>query len=193
MVMIVYKATNKNGKCYIGQTINSLKWRKSKHINEANRQCDSLYFHNALRKYDFTWDILCKCKSQKELNDKERYYIKEFDSIKNGYNILPGGEGNSGCFVGVNNGMYGRKHSSETIDKMRRNRKGKNVGKDNPIFGRKRSEKVREAVSKANKNRQAWNKGLTKETDDRVKKNSDNRYNTMLKKGFFKKDRRNEI
>lgn len=53
---------------------------------------------------------------------------------------------------GEGNSMYGRKHSKESIVKMKENRKYKNMGEDNPMYGRKHSEetiqKIREARSK---------------------------------------------
>jgi hypothetical protein len=53
--MIIYKATNKiNGKIYIGQTINSLKYRSNQHKRDANRLSKrNYYFTNAIVKYGF--------------------------------------------------------------------------------------------------------------------------------------------
>ena len=81
--MIIYKATNKiNGKSYIGQTIKPLERRISGHLYELKNGSD-YYFHNALRKYDFenfSWEIICECSSKEEMTDKEKYYIKFFDT-----------------------------------------------------------------------------------------------------------------
>ena len=55
------------------------------------------------------------------------------------------------------------------------------------MYGRKRSEKIKKAVSNANKGKIPWNKGLTKETNEIVKKYSENRKKTMIVKGYFKK------
>lgn len=50
--MIIYKATNLiNGKVYIGQTVNTLKYRSEQHRRES--KIDSRkhpYFHTAIRK-----------------------------------------------------------------------------------------------------------------------------------------------
>ena len=52
-ILIIYKATNKiNGKVYIGQTTNSLSYRRDQHFREA--KCikrKTVYFHNAISKY----------------------------------------------------------------------------------------------------------------------------------------------
>jgi len=54
---------------------------------------------------------------------------------------------------GEQNGMYGRKHTKETIAKMKANRKGKgfhnrNKGVNNPMYGKKRvmSEETKEKI-----------------------------------------------
>lgn len=49
-------------------------------------------FYKAIRKYgqnNFNWEIICFCNSEKELNEKEKYYIKKFGD----YNIASGGTG----------------------------------------------------------------------------------------------------
>ncbi|KFZ26296.1 MAG: GIY-YIG catalytic domain protein [Candidatus Izimaplasma bacterium HR2] len=134
--MIIYKATNKvNGKSYIGQTVYSLGGRQLKHYSRV-RNGSQLYFHNALRKYDredFIWEILEYCKSQEELNEKEKMFIQEYNSYwtENGYNLSFGGDGNGGLH-GEINGMYGKKHTEETLKKIRDTRKGQFAGDKNP-------------------------------------------------------------
>tara|TARA_R110002110_G_scaffold161376_1_gene360126 strand:- start:15 stop:797 length:783 start_codon:yes stop_codon:yes gene_type:complete len=90
--MIIYKATNKvNNKCYIGQTINSLRER----INAHHSPKIKYKLHNAISKYgrdSFEWDIICECSSISELNEKEIFYIDKYNSITNGYNIKHGGK-----------------------------------------------------------------------------------------------------
>ncbi len=95
--MIVYKATNKiNGKVYIGQTRHSLETRKTRHIQKARKGVNT-HFYNAIRKYGedaFTWDIICSTNSKQTLNELETYYINQYDSIHNGYNMVDGGDNN---------------------------------------------------------------------------------------------------
>ena len=93
--IIIYKVTNLiNKKVYIGQTIHSLEKRKKRHYSDAKRL--KYYFYNALNKYsknDFKWEILIKCKSVKEMNMWEKYYINLYNSTNKckGYNSREGG------------------------------------------------------------------------------------------------------
>lgn len=101
---IIYKWTcNINGKNYIGQTVNE-KRRERDFLNETKSYAGEK-INNARKKYglsDGTWTktVLKRlwCKNGKEdelrecLNYWERYYIEQFDTIKNGYNITNGGD-----------------------------------------------------------------------------------------------------
>lgn len=96
--MIIYKATNKvNNKCYIGQTINALSYRRMHHYKDANSGRYSVYFHHAIRKYgkdNFIWEVLENCNSKEELDEMEFHYIKQYNSFKpSGYNMTLGGDG----------------------------------------------------------------------------------------------------
>jgi group I intron endonuclease len=91
---MIYMATNKvNGKIYIGKTVKQLDERIYAHIHTN----DSIYFHNAIKKYgidNFEWTILDEC-SIDEDDVKEKYYIKLYKSShrKIGYNCTEGGDG----------------------------------------------------------------------------------------------------
>ena len=95
--MIIYKVTNKiNGKIYIGQTIRTLEQRKWQHLNAAKGGCKT-HFYNAIRKYgedNFIFEVIDEASTLVELNELERYYIKKFDCINNGYNMVDGGNNN---------------------------------------------------------------------------------------------------
>lgn len=66
--------------------------RFNSHLNAE----DNFAIHRAIRKYGknhFYVEKICDCSSQEELNEKEVYYIKEFNSIApNGYNLTTGGD-----------------------------------------------------------------------------------------------------
>ena len=94
---IIYKHTNKiNNKCYIGQTIHSLKSRCGNN-GSGYKRCTK--FYRAILKYgwdNFTHEIIMSNLNKIEANFWERYYISLYNSIDKGYNIETGGkvEGN---------------------------------------------------------------------------------------------------
>lgn len=110
---IIYKITNTaNVKIYIGLTKEyhgdgstkvkyGIQGRLSNHFSCAfskNKKNDCPMLYNAIRKYgkeSFMIEEICKCSTDK-VEEKEIYYIKEYDSInkKIGYNISLGGDGN---------------------------------------------------------------------------------------------------
>lgn len=94
---IIYKATCIiTNKVYIGQTTTFLGNRKGLHKHKALYENDiKNHFHNAIRKYgweNFQWEIIDYAQTFKELNEKERYWIKYYNSVEQGYNILEGGQ-----------------------------------------------------------------------------------------------------
>lgn len=128
MFGIIYLATFPNGKMYVGQTICDLEHRKNQHRNEADRGEGST-FHKAINKYGFNnikWEVIDSGSNQKELDDKEKYYIKKyrtFTGYRNckGYNRTLGGEGVRGLI-----------HSKDTRTKISNSLKGKLAGNNNP-------------------------------------------------------------
>lgn len=92
MAIGIYKITNiKNNKCCIGQSRDiERRWKYHK-TNFQNPTYDT-YLYRAIRKYglkNFSFEVLELCKEQ-ELNDKEMFWIKKFNSFKNGYNCTTG-------------------------------------------------------------------------------------------------------
>lgn len=77
-----------------------MEYRKQQHYREAkSKNRKSVYFHNALNKYgydNFIFEKIDEAQTLEELNEKERFWIKFYDSTnKNlGYNLDSGG--NSG-------------------------------------------------------------------------------------------------
>ena len=88
--MYIYKITNKvNGKVYIGQSIRPIEQRFQRHINDAVNNILDTHFARAIRKYgkeNFYIELVETCDNQTELNLKEQYWIRKYDSINNGYN-----------------------------------------------------------------------------------------------------------
>lgn len=88
----IYKITNKlNNKVYIGQSNNVLR-RLNEHKRQRKVDIDS--YINVLGVDNFEFEILEEC-SKEELDKKEQQYIKQYNSIEDGYNIQQGGYNNS--------------------------------------------------------------------------------------------------
>ena len=90
----IYKFENlKNGKVYIGQSIN-IEQRYKQHKTNCNQiDRNKSKFYQALNEFgidNFSFEILEIC-SQNELNDKEIYWINYYNSVECGYNTLTGG------------------------------------------------------------------------------------------------------
>ena len=100
MYGIIYRAFNLiNNKCYIGQTVHSLEARKRVHYSDFS---NCTYFHRALKKYnkeDWEWSIIDTANSQKELNEKECYWIGYYQVFGKGYNLTSGGQGSSDVVI----------------------------------------------------------------------------------------------
>lgn len=91
---VVYKVENtENGKIYIGSTINSVEIRKKDHLQKS-RDGSGYYFHQEIATYgpeNFVWEQVDTASSNDELALKEKRYILQFDSFRNGYNSDSGG------------------------------------------------------------------------------------------------------
>lgn len=95
----IYKITNTiNGKSYIGQTIQNVKERFYQHCaTKCSRAVSNMAIHRAIKKYgksNFTVEVIEEIDSA-NLNDRERYWIKYYNSYNNGYNSTKGGQ--EGC------------------------------------------------------------------------------------------------
>ena len=93
---VIYMITNKiNLMHYIGKTQQKLKIRMWAHKNH-----NEYYLGRAVKKYgweNFKIEILEECTNVDELNEREIFWIKHFNTkIPNGYNLTDGGEGTSG-------------------------------------------------------------------------------------------------
>jgi len=172
--MIIYIAENKiNGKKYIGQTIKSLEERKRRHIYLSNYN-PKTYFQKALKKYgsnNFTFKIIEECVDISQLNEREQYWIKEYNTLSpNGYNLNTGGKNHNVSETtkkDISNTLkqYYKNHKSKSIgfkhtDETKKNIKEKNTGK-------KRSDETKEKLRKAN-----LGKTLSNETKEKLRKAS---------------------
>jgi len=87
----IYCITNKiNGKKYIGQTIRAVEVRFNEHCYD-HRSTSKI--HKAIQKYgviNFEVSVL-ETPLRENLDEREQFWIKELDTVNNGYNILYGG------------------------------------------------------------------------------------------------------
>ena len=136
-----------NNKKYIGQSIN-IEERQRKHreaLRNNRHENDHLQKSwNKYGEYNFKHYILETCEPD-QLNDREIYYIKLYDTLNSGYNLTEGGGGVRGqkaddefrakmsrIVSGKNNPNYGHHWSQELKDKLSQKKKGTKLGKDNP-------------------------------------------------------------
>lgn len=146
--MIIYKITNiQNNKVYIGQTVQTLNHRMGKH-KQRMKNGAKMPLYCAMRKYgldSFRIETIDTAENACELNEKERFWIKHYNSIHpNGYNLTSGGAGTfdyqhkpedrermselkRGVFDGENNPFYGKHHTPEQIEKWKKERKGRKL------------------------------------------------------------------
>lgn len=167
------------GKKYIGQSVDiENRWNLHKQQLKGNRHYNK-YLQRAWNKYGenaFTFSVLEKCE-EKQLDEKERYYISLYKAFSEGYNLTEGGEGTRGykhTDEYKNHMRYiftGRTFSEETLLRMSNARKGKTQTiTPKYIEGRKRaaeklkgksfSEEHRKKLSESHKGKTTWNKGM---------------------------------
>lgn len=106
---------------------NRMKCHKREHKKQNN-----IKFYNAIRKYgwqNFIWEILYQSKDGEHcLNVMEPFFINEFNSFINGYNMTVGG--NKGPVLnGSENPMWGKTHTINTRNKLSIVNKGRFLNK----------------------------------------------------------------
>lgn len=125
-----------NGKKYIGQAVDiKSRWRThkcelrlGKHVNK--------HLQRAWKKYgesSFKFSVI-EIAPVEKLDSLEIAWIKNLNTFKDGYNLTPGGGGQTGRFLTDEQ----KKHLSEI-----------NMGDKNPNYGLKRSEETRKRMSEA--------------------------------------------
>jgi group I intron endonuclease len=111
------------GKKYIGKTKNEYHRKKRHEHNVRNGQISK--FYNSVRKYgweNFVYGIIEEVDFD-YLNEKEIFYISEYDTFNSGYNMTIGGEGNTVpgelCKIRSRDANLGKKRTDETKKKIR--------------------------------------------------------------------------
>ena len=95
--MLIYKITNDvNDKLYIGQTTKTLEERIRNHRNSFVSGADTRIYR-AMRKHGwekFHFEVIATAQDKSTLDELEKYFIKKYDSVNNGYNMSFGGDSN---------------------------------------------------------------------------------------------------
>lgn len=144
---LIYKITNKlNNKSYIGQTHKSLEIRWKRHCWQSEYK-KNMPICLAIKKYgkeNFSVEEITQCSSQKELDEKEIFYVNIFNTFSpHGYN-LKAGQARGIC-------------SEETKKKISESNKGKKVTDEtkrklsDSHKGYKVKQETKEKLSKINK------------------------------------------
>ena len=106
--MEIYCIENlKDHKKYVGTTHRTTEQRFRRHCSNALAGID-FHLYRAMRKYGINSFVAYKideAESKEILSDKERFWIKELDTLKNGYNMTIGGDGGPGAPIG---NQYGK-------------------------------------------------------------------------------------
>lgn len=140
--MIIYKIENKeNGMIYIGQTVRTLRERTLEHARNKETYIDRTMNKYGIEHFDIS--VIDTAETMDELNEKEIYWIKHYNSMKpNGYNLCYGG-----------NNTKGFHHSEESKAKMSKIQKerGNQVGEKNHFYGKHHSKEQKEKWSKERK------------------------------------------
>lgn len=116
-------------KYYIGQTTKPLSVRRDQHISQAVKNPNT-YFHRALRKYEFIFNLIEEIESENlfdDLNEREKYWIDFYKTMNKqfGYNLQKGGRKSIYCTNKL------KQHSQQTKDKI----SASLSGEKNVMFG----------------------------------------------------------
>ncbi len=92
----IYKISNNiNNKVYIGQTVRTVNKRWEQHKRDASYKTFQTHLYLAIYKYgidNFYIETIEECPDEK-LDEREIYWIKQYNSFHNGYNETLGGGG----------------------------------------------------------------------------------------------------
>ena len=157
--MIIYKITNLiDNKIYIGKDEN----------NNPKYFGSGLLIKRAIKKYgkkNFKKDILEKCTTPKELNDKEIFWINKLNSISpNGYNLTIGGTGGD---------TFSIKTQDEKNNIIKKRLKTTLLKHGPNFFKRKLTEECKKNISEANKGKKYPNRKSIILTEEHKKKISE--------------------
>ena len=155
-----------NNKIYVGRTLD-IKKRFILHKSRAKTLKTSSAIHHALFKYgieNFTFEIIESQISKYKVDEREKYWIKNYNSYgPMGYNLTEGGGGTEGYH-----------HTDETKNKISQS----HMGEKHYLYNKNISQETKIKMSKSVTEYQLSNSKLTKEDIIQIK--------TLLKDGKLK-------
>ena len=171
--MYVYLITNKtNGDRYIGKTIKPIEERFKTHCYKASKGVET-HLYRAIRKYgteNFGVELIEAVADEKSLNECETHWI---DKVNPEYNMTTGGDGGdtskspayiegmkkrSENMIGENNHFFGKNHSEETKEKIRKAKLGTKV-----------SEETKQKISESNRGKKMSAEAIAKTAEAKAK------------------------
>ena len=118
----IYKITNDvNGKIYIGKTDFSIEKRWKEHLSDFQRKkYENRPLYKAMYKYGsnhFHIQLIEECSAEKA-PEREKYWIEQYGSFKNGYNATAGGDGRSYVDVDLIYGLWDKQYNISEIHRI---------------------------------------------------------------------------
>lgn len=119
----IYKIYNDfDDNIYIGKTQTSIQQRWSEHLRDMNRRKnENRHLYNAMNKYGSEHFFITQIEEINNtlLSEREKYWIKYYDSYNNGYNCTRGGDGSyyadyNYIYELWNQGLTGKKIKEKT-------------------------------------------------------------------------------
>lgn len=153
VIVGIYKITNSKGKVYIGQSIDIRKrWKIHKGLYEPH---ESNKLKRSLIKYGISehlFEIIEECPVE-QIYEREIYWIKLYNAIEDGLNILEGGQGvkmtqeikNKISNKKKNHICYQNKERGEKISQSLKGRKN-TWGKGKEKIGKKQEKEFKERL-----------------------------------------------
>lgn len=169
------------GKRYVGWTSRGLEKRWQNHLKKVRANVPGKLYESIRKHGHDKWvkGIIEDDLTDDQAKTVEVQWIAKLDTFQSGYNMTEGGDG---CVLrGEANPFYGRKHTSESIEKMRQTIGNQLSGENNPqwglrgelspCWGRKHSDETRKKISEGQKRRAP----ISEETRKKMSESARNR------------------
>jgi group I intron endonuclease len=145
----------------VGWTSRGLENRWKAHLKRVHAGNHSKLYDSIRKHGPDVWvkGIIENDLTHEQAKQIEIEWIAKLDTFKSGYNMTEGGDGV--CFLGETNPFYGRKHTPESIEKIRQSIGNQLSGESNPqwglrgelspCWGRKHSEESKRKIADGNR------------------------------------------